>query len=105
MVAKRIFVASATEKTGKNSARKKMTESIPIPKHACLGCGHVSDMAFPINGPTSPQEGDVTVCAYCAEIMVFNHDGSVRKPAEEDKIPPSALRAAKYIKENPMKRT
>jgi DNA-directed RNA polymerase subunit RPC12/RpoP len=61
------------------------------PKFSCLNCGKEMDAASdsPLETePRAPQEGDVSLCAYCSHVMVFTAARTVRSAtqAEMDEI-------------------
>lgn len=43
------------------------------PELRCPACGHPLDSACPVSAPAEPQinEGDVSVCAYCAVAIIW----------------------------------
>lgn len=57
-----------------------------IPKNACLHCGRALDGAICMNAEKVPISGDITVCFYCGEIMVFAEDLHLRKPTDAEII-------------------
>jgi len=44
----------------------------------CPGCSSQLDACFGNGHSQKPEPGDLTICAYCAEPFVFNHDLTVR---------------------------
>ena len=49
----------------------------------CLHCGRVLDACMsPQDG--APKVGDISICAYCRNVMVFAEDGSLRELKPED---------------------
>lgn len=51
----------------------------------CHECGYVIDAATEATGRESkPKEGDVSLCAKCGELNIFNADQSLRKPEREE---------------------
>jgi hypothetical protein len=55
-------------------------------KSQCPYCNHVLDahgVAFseqPLDGKVQAEPGDLTVCFYCAQILVFHNNLTVQKP-------------------------
>jgi len=45
----------------------------------CPVCGASLDGATDPTGDATPKAGDLSVCAYCTEFLVFNEDLTVRK--------------------------
>ncbi|OGC89262.1 MAG: hypothetical protein A2W25_04340 [candidate division Zixibacteria bacterium RBG_16_53_22] len=63
--------------------------SINLSKGApCPTCGHKLDRATPVGFPApSVNPGDITVCAYCADVLVvLDTDGNLRKMTEQEEI-------------------
>ena len=54
-----------------------------IKNAVCVTCNRLVDGVSGLFGAIVPEPDDVTVCAYCAEIMQFNSDMTLRK-ADED---------------------
>lgn len=50
---------------------------IEVPPSPCLGCGRINDMAGTV-GNATPKPKDLTVCFYCAHLMVFADDLTLR---------------------------
>lgn len=50
----------------------------------CPTCEHVLEAATGITTDDAPKPGDVTLCIYCAAILVFTDDLRVRLPKEEE---------------------
>jgi hypothetical protein len=44
----------------------------------CPGCGNQLDTCFGVENDKNPKPGDLTICAYCAEPLVFTRDLTVR---------------------------
>ena len=44
----------------------------------CPACGNQLDACFGIQHNETPKPGDLTICAYCAEPLVFTRDLSQR---------------------------
>lgn len=61
---------------------------MPIAKSSpCCGCGKVLDAATPVDqsdGEHDPTPGSYTVCAYCATLMVYDQDLSLRSLSPEE---------------------
>lgn len=47
----------------------------------CPGCGVATDG---LTGPSTPDEGDISVCAYCASINTFTAELTSRALTEEE---------------------
>ena len=43
-------------------------------KTECPACGYLADAAYSVNGKTGPKPKDVSVCAGCGAINVFDKD-------------------------------
>ena len=54
------------------------------PDLKCLYCGRQTDSATGMDPGTIPKPGDVTVCAYCGEVLVITGDLRYRKPTPEE---------------------
>lgn len=58
-----------------------MSATFDHPKTTCPTCGYVMDRATLLenyNPPEPPEPGDISVCAKCGEITVFEDDLSLR---------------------------
>ncbi len=67
-----------------------MSNRIPTPKCNCPVCHADIDAATPVDGEVlMPQEGDLSVCLYCATPLMFDADLKLVKLTEEEakKIP------------------
>jgi hypothetical protein len=68
----------------------------------CPECGYSIDAATGINGERGPQNGDVSLCAKCGAISIFNGDLSLRKPSEREyrclSLQPTIIRAQLAIR-------
>lgn len=53
-------------------------ESFPTPKSVCPYCDHVLDTAG--GGERAPEAGDLTICVYCTQPLVFDEHVRARKP-------------------------
>jgi hypothetical protein len=51
-----------------------------VPETRCPYCDHYLDAAGDPKGVRGPQEGDLSVCISCAQVLVFTADLTVRKP-------------------------
>ena len=58
-----------------------------VTKHAskqpCLNCGRGLDAT---SGDTNPKAGDITLCAHCANVMIFTEDLKFRMPTPEEQV-------------------
>lgn len=52
----------------------------------CPACGELVDGVQAINDEENPlpKPGDVTICIYCGELLIFDEDGKERVPTEEE---------------------
>lgn len=56
--------------------------SAEIGEQRCPACGHAVNAAADVGGEQhAPKPGDVSVCIYCAELLVFTED-SLRLPTQ-----------------------
>ena len=55
------------------------------PGNRCPQCGHQIDRCTPL-GTRAPQPGDVSVCAYCGEMLVFRGTGAASAAARAGRI-------------------
>jgi len=62
-----------------------MTDTFEMPEHRCPFCGSLHDHATNTTTEAKPNAGDVSICFDCTSIGVFDENGSVRKPTEEEK--------------------
>lgn len=67
----------------------------------CLeACG---DQTGLFNAGAQPQEGDVSICFYCAEVSAYTADGGIRKPEPKEMdlfmVDPRVLIAQAHIRE------
>ncbi len=54
-------------------------------KPFCPNCKAILDGATAVTGIGHPRPGDVTVCSYCAEILVFEeHETRVRRIRKQE---------------------
>lgn len=65
---------------------------IKMPYCTCPSCGGRLDAATaavsPDDGPApTPEPGDLTFCIYCAEVLLFNEDMTVRAATKADLEP------------------
>ena len=55
------------------------------PQNRCWNCEEKLDGASDASGEGKhPKEGDVTICAYCSAISIFNTDLSLRLPTQSE---------------------
>lgn len=66
------------------SVKEKMSEQTKA--QPCPKCNSLLDAATVIVGTPKPAAGDISVCAYCATILIFNSDLSHRIAKPEDVI-------------------
>ena len=60
-------------------------EPTVTPQQCCPYCSHTFNRASDLKQEPTPREGDFSVCIYCAGLLVFNADLSVRKPTEYER--------------------
>jgi hypothetical protein len=66
-----------------------MSTDETIPEHdvtpnRCPNCEHILEEATGITTQDAPKPNDVTLCIYCAAVLVFTEDMRVRLPTEEE---------------------
>lgn len=77
-------------------------ETTIIEEQACPYCGHMLDTHNAVKG--IPEPGDISICFYCGEIMIFSEYLSLLKCGDKilesrfDEIREEALRIQKEIK-------
>lgn len=57
--------------------------STRVPDSKCPVCGKVLDTA---SGNAAPEPGDISVCFYCHNIMVFDENLALQKADEENEL-------------------
>ena len=58
-----------------------MTTRTPV--SSCPACGKIIDaLSRPVDDDATPSPGDVTVCLYCAAVLIINTDLTVRSPLQ-----------------------
>ena len=45
-----------------------------LPRHGCPVCLRAVDAASDVEGNARPNPGDMTICAYCASLLEFDHE-------------------------------
>lgn len=55
-----------------------------LPHHECPSCEMALDAATDAYGEATPEPGDLTVCIYCAAILVFTDTMGLRLPTDEE---------------------
>lgn len=56
-------------------------------EHECPFCGTRIDAATGLTGDKVPDEGAVSICAYCTGVSVFTGDGlATRRPTREELV-------------------
>jgi hypothetical protein len=60
--------------------------SIPQPEQKCPHCGYVFNRLTVVQGNGTPNAGDFSVCAKCAQLHVYGPDLRVRMATEGDLI-------------------
>lgn len=64
----------------------------------CPGCGKRIDAATSIDGEASPTPGDVTVCAFCASVLMFEPGLSLRRVSDQELAQlPAAVRRQVHV--------
>lgn len=62
-----------------------MITKVNTTKQRCPRCGTTLDTAScPADDGRVPQPGDLTICAKCETIMVFNDKGFLRNPTDKE---------------------
>lgn len=66
-----------------------MSQDETTPEHdvtpnRCPNCTHILEEATGVTTDDAPKPGDVTLCIYCAAVLVFTDDMMVRLPTEEE---------------------
>src|SRR5215469_15545406 len=61
-----------------------MKVDTPIPKVKCLKCGYKMDATTHAYGNRRPHEGDISMCLFCGQLMLFNADLTLRLPTNEE---------------------
>ena len=58
---------------------------VRVPGSACAACGKVLDVAASVTGQReAPRHGDLSICAYCHAVNVFQDDGTLRAATEAE---------------------
>lgn len=72
----------------------------------CIGCGAPNNQATDVAGEHTPREGDLTVCAHCGTVAVYNADLTTRAPTTEEQVMIDSMAEVQHyvraIKANPM---
>lgn len=55
-----------------------------VTPNRCPHCEHILEGATGVTTQNAPKPGDVTLCIYCAAVLVFQDDMRVRLPVEEE---------------------
>jgi hypothetical protein len=58
--------------------------STPIPKVHCNVCGYCMNQSTAAYGDDKPKSGDVSICANCGHIAVFDEQLNLREPTPEE---------------------
>jgi len=63
----------------------KLGKSVRTKRDYCLNCGELLDGVTSIvhdgaKEDIKPKPGDMTVCAYCRHLMIYDDDGKLREP-------------------------
>ena len=77
--------------------KRRFTQNIsPV---ACRICGDVADALTNWDAEGPPRDGDYNVCINCGALSVY-HEGAAQEPtpAEREKAPSDAIKAAFIIK-------
>jgi hypothetical protein len=59
-----------------------VTERFPV--SPCRRCGKPLDAATGVIGADTPGAGDVSICAYCGTVALFDSDLRLRPPTEDE---------------------
>ena len=76
----------------------------PAPS-TCPACGATLDAVTNMVGERKPQPGDWSVCSYCAAVLRFQDERTVRELEEGEEIPAEVLAVAEFIKKEPLPRS
>lgn len=60
-----------------------MITTTSTPSNHCLSCSEIIDAA---TGPGSPSPGDISVCAHCGHVTVFDDNLKLRAPTDAEVI-------------------
>lgn len=60
--------------------------STPIPVATCPHCGYRMDMATEAYGDTAPKPGDISLCAKCGVLAVFDEQMRQRAPTPAEAL-------------------
>ena len=79
------------------------------PKNTCPKCKSILDGATSTSEDVSPQEGDISICLYCLEVLVFNENGGLREITDQELVDHSevikeGLKVTKHVHDNFKKR-
>lgn len=61
--------------------------TVRVKPHTCLRCGKTMDaahLATDVDGIVAPDEGAVSLCAYCGNTAFWTEDGWLREPTEAE---------------------
>lgn len=62
--------------------KKNFTDT---PVNYCPACEHKIDAAIPNEDPNHvPEKGDISVCWYCSQALIFNEDLTIRSMTEKE---------------------
>lgn len=76
--------------------------SVRVPKSLCPYCDNKLDAAGSLDGEHTPQNGDISLCINCAQILMFDENLQLRKPSIDEErealSDENVVKAQKYIK-------
>ncbi len=55
-----------------------------IPASKCPACNATNDAAEGLTPSTTPSEGDVSICFYCAKVLVYGQGLQLRLPTDAE---------------------
>lgn len=62
-----------------------LENEVRMPEACCPSCEHTLDAATSADGSDQrPQAGDLSVCFYCASVLMFNDDFTLRQLSGEE---------------------
>lgn len=64
-----------------------------VKESKCPVCGKILDTASSIDGDHTPSPNDITLCMYCAALLIFNKDMTMSKCPYHivEKLPPDVI--------------
>ena len=65
---------------------KEFDDRTGVVPASCPYCGEELNAATDTDGDARPSEGDVSLCAYCAGLLVFDAEGKLRLPTDAELV-------------------